>query len=80
VRFSNEKIIKTKDLMVAGSQPQAYIETALITLGHLALFSEDVEVEVYMCENTVLDFWFTSVISFVLVTGLYIFIICMIIS
>ncbi|XP_078174265.1 serine/Threonine-kinase ATM-like protein isoform X2 [Carex rostrata] len=45
VRFSNEKIIKAKEVIVAGSQPQTYIETALITLGHLALFSEDVEVE-----------------------------------
>ncbi|KAF3329020.1 serine/threonine-protein kinase ATM [Carex littledalei] len=45
VRFSNEKIIKAKEVIVAGSQLQTYIETALITLGHLALFSEDVEVE-----------------------------------
>lgn len=47
VRFSNEKIIKAKEVIVVGSQPQTYIETALITLGHLALFSEDVEVEVF---------------------------------
>ncbi|KAJ1684822.1 hypothetical protein LUZ63_016212 [Rhynchospora breviuscula] len=45
VRFSNEKIIKAKEVMIAGSQPEMYVETALITLGHLALFSEDIEVE-----------------------------------
>ncbi|KAJ3700717.1 hypothetical protein LUZ61_004422 [Rhynchospora tenuis] len=44
VRFSNEKIIKAKEV-IPGSQPEMYVETALITLGHLALFSEDVEVE-----------------------------------
>ncbi|XP_072965614.1 serine/threonine-protein kinase ATM isoform X2 [Typha angustifolia] len=45
VRFSREKSIKAGEVLSAGHQSELLMETALITLAHLALHSEDIEVE-----------------------------------
>ena len=47
VRTSNEKLIKAKDVLSCGSPSILVMETALITLAHLALYSEEIEIEVY---------------------------------
>uniref|UniRef100_J3KVN7 Serine/threonine-protein kinase ATM n=1 Tax=Oryza brachyantha TaxID=4533 RepID=J3KVN7_ORYBR len=45
VQFSNENPVKAREVLAIGPQPVPIIETALITLAHLSLQSEDVEVE-----------------------------------
>ncbi|KAJ3694312.1 hypothetical protein LUZ60_009792 [Juncus effusus] len=44
-RFSSDKPIKARQVLNAGPQPIPLLETALITLAHLSLFSEDIEVD-----------------------------------
>ncbi|RZR84443.1 hypothetical protein BHM03_00011279 [Ensete ventricosum] len=46
VRASKDLTIKAEDIVAAGLQPALAVETALITLAHLALASEEVEIEV----------------------------------
>ncbi|XP_047341337.1 serine/threonine-protein kinase ATM [Impatiens glandulifera] len=57
VTASNQKVITAKDVLAAGQQPRLMVETAVITLMHLALSSEKVELEaVYMiCVVSALD-------------------------
>ncbi|KAJ8476072.1 hypothetical protein OPV22_019799 [Ensete ventricosum] len=45
VRASKDLTIKAEDIVAAGLQPALAVETALITLAHLALASEEVEIE-----------------------------------
>ncbi|KAG8053690.1 hypothetical protein GUJ93_ZPchr0001g32148 [Zizania palustris] len=45
VQFANGNPIKAREVLAVGPQPVPIIETALITLAHLSLHSEDVEVE-----------------------------------
>uniref|UniRef100_A0A0E0JD53 Serine/threonine-protein kinase ATM n=1 Tax=Oryza punctata TaxID=4537 RepID=A0A0E0JD53_ORYPU len=45
VQFSNENPVKAREVLAIGTQPVPIIETALITLAHLSLQSEDIEVE-----------------------------------
>lgn len=46
VQFSNENPVRAREVLAIGPQPVPIIETALITLAHLSLQSEDIEVEV----------------------------------
>lgn len=46
VRTSKEKLIKAKDVLTCGPPSMLVMETALITLAHLALYSEEIENEV----------------------------------
>lgn len=48
VRFSKEKLVKSREILAAGPQSATVLETALVTLAHLALYSEAVEVEVHL--------------------------------
>ncbi|XP_020270626.1 serine/threonine-protein kinase ATM [Asparagus officinalis] len=45
VRTSKEKLIKAKDVLTCGPPSMLVMETALITLAHLALYSEEIENE-----------------------------------
>nr|CAD1842809.1 unnamed protein product [Ananas comosus var. bracteatus] len=45
VRFSKEKLVKSREILAAGPQSATVLETALVTLAHLALHSEAIEVE-----------------------------------
>ncbi|URE12214.1 FATC domain [Musa troglodytarum] len=45
VRASKDLRIKAGDIVAAGPQPALAVETALITLAHLALASEEIEIE-----------------------------------
>ncbi|KAF2947934.1 serine/threonine-protein kinase ATM isoform X2 [Oryza sativa Japonica Group] len=45
VQFSNENPVRAREVLAIGPQPVPIIETALITLAHLSLQSEDIEVE-----------------------------------
>lgn len=49
VRTSKEKPIKAKDVLACGSPSVVAMETALVTLAHLALYSEEIETEVQLC-------------------------------
>jgi len=46
VVYSKVKTINAKEVLAAGPQPQPIMETVLITLMHVALHSEKVELEV----------------------------------
>lgn len=46
VRASKDLRIKAEDIIAAGPQPALAVETALITLAHLAFASEEIEIEV----------------------------------
>lgn len=46
VKYSNSIPVTAGEVLAIGSQPVLDIETALITLAHLAVHSEDAEVEV----------------------------------
>lgn len=48
VRFSKEKLVKSREILAAGPQSATVLETALVTLAHLALHSEAIEVEVHL--------------------------------
>lgn len=43
---SKGKLVTAKEVLAAGVQPGPVMETAIITLAHLAFFSEKVELEV----------------------------------
>ncbi|XP_020591737.1 serine/threonine-protein kinase ATM [Phalaenopsis equestris] len=45
VRTSKERVVKAHEVIALGAQPVLGIESAIITLAHLAFFSEKVEVE-----------------------------------
>ncbi|KAL6847730.1 hypothetical protein ACP4OV_021858 [Aristida adscensionis] len=45
VKFSNDTPVKAKEVLAVGPQSVLVVETALITLAHLSVHSEDVEVE-----------------------------------
>ncbi|KAK3163657.1 hypothetical protein QOZ80_1AG0006470 [Eleusine coracana subsp. coracana] len=45
VKYSNSSSVKAREVLAVGSQPVLGIETALVTLAHLAVHSEDAEVE-----------------------------------
>ncbi|KAI4341398.1 hypothetical protein MLD38_026128 [Melastoma candidum] len=45
VTCSNGKVVKAKEVMAAGSQPRPVMETVIITLLHMALHSEIIELE-----------------------------------
>jgi hypothetical protein len=51
VKYSSSTPVKAKEVLAVGQQPVLGIETALITLAHLAVHGEDVEVEVSSCYN-----------------------------
>lgn len=44
--YSKEKLVAAKEVLVGGPQPRPKIETVIITLMHLALHSEKIELEV----------------------------------
>jgi ataxia telangiectasia mutated family protein len=46
VQFSNKIPVKSKEVLAVGPQSVPVIETVLITLAHLSVHSEEVEVEV----------------------------------
>jgi len=46
VVYSKGKVIHAKEVLAAGPQPQPIMETVVITLMHLALHSEKIELEV----------------------------------
>lgn len=46
VRFSKGKTVKAHQILAAGPRGTLFVETALITLAHLALASEEIEIEV----------------------------------
>lgn len=46
VVYSKGKVIHAKEVLAAGPQPQPIMETVVITLMHLALHSERIELEV----------------------------------
>ena len=46
VQFSNEIPVKSREVLAVGPQSVPVIETVLITLAHLSVHSEEVEVEV----------------------------------
>lgn len=55
---SNEKLVTAKEALASGPQPRPKMETIIITLMHLALQSESVELEVFIlfawpCSETV---------------------------
>ena len=45
---SKEKLVIARDVLAAGPQPQPTLETVIITLMHIAFYSEKVELEVYI--------------------------------
>ncbi|KAM3319089.1 serine/threonine-protein kinase ATM isoform X3 [Capsicum chacoense] len=45
VTFSREKIVMAKEVLASGPQPRIILETAIVTLAHLALHSEKIELE-----------------------------------
>lgn len=49
VKFSDNSPVTAREVLAVGPQSVPAIETALITLAHLAVHSEDVEVEVCSC-------------------------------
>lgn len=52
VQFLNNTPVKAREVLAVGPQSVPVIETALITLAHLAVHSEDVEVEVCSYHHT----------------------------
>ncbi len=44
---SKEKLVTASKVLASGPQPQPTVETVIITLMHLALQSEKIELEVY---------------------------------
>lgn len=46
VVYSKGKVINAMEVLAAGPQPQPIMETVVITLMHLALHSEKIELEV----------------------------------
>lgn len=48
VFMSKEKLVTAREVLAAGPQPRPTMETVIITLMHLALYSEKVELEVYI--------------------------------
>lgn len=45
---SKEKVVKAEAVLAAGPQPSPIMETTLITLMHLVLHSEKIELEVLL--------------------------------
>lgn len=45
---SKEKLVTAKEVLDAGPHPQPIMETVIITLMHLALHSEKIELEVFL--------------------------------
>lgn len=41
-----DKLVKANEVLAAGHQPQPMMETIIVTLGHIALHSEKIELEV----------------------------------
>lgn len=41
-----EKLVTAREVLAAGPQPRPIIETVIVTLMHVALYSEKVELEV----------------------------------
>ena len=67
VKFSNISPVTAREVLAVGPQSVLVIETALITLAHLAVHSEDVEVEVCPCGHTL--YCATEAQSYVLVAS-----------
>ncbi|KAI4336143.1 hypothetical protein L6164_014710 [Bauhinia variegata] len=57
VVYSKQKVITAKEVLAAGPQPQPAMETVLITLMHLALYSEKIELDAVfmMCVVSAID-------------------------
>ncbi|KAK7354055.1 hypothetical protein VNO80_19511 [Phaseolus coccineus] len=68
VVYSKEKVIHAKEVLAAGPQPQPIMETVVITLMHLALHSEKIELEaVFMiCVVSAIDPCHRELVSAVL--------------
>lgn len=43
---TKDKLIKAREVLAAGSQSPIHLETALITLAHIAFYSDKVELKV----------------------------------
>jgi hypothetical protein len=75
VQFSNEIPVKSREVLAVGPQSVPVLETVLITLAHLSVHSEEVEVEVCLCSlsptvlvkqvmySTVIKYWNYSLIT-----------------
>ncbi|XAR50182.1 Non-specific serine/threonine protein kinase [Bertholletia excelsa] len=57
VLFSKEKVVTESEVLAAGPQPQPTMETIIITLMHIAFFSEKIELEALfmMCVISAID-------------------------
>lgn len=49
---SKEKLVTAKEVLDAGPNPQPIMETIIITLMHMALHSEKIELEVIFVHNS----------------------------
>ena len=45
---SKEKLVTAREVLAAGPWPQPMMETVIITLMHISIYSEEVELEVYV--------------------------------
>ncbi|XP_010243049.1 PREDICTED: serine/threonine-protein kinase ATM isoform X1 [Nelumbo nucifera] len=57
VLFSKEKLVTAQEVLAAGAQPPLRVETVVITLAHLAFYSEKIELEAVfmMCVIAAMD-------------------------
>jgi len=67
VVYSKGKVIHAKEVLGAGPQPQPIMETVVITLMHLALHSEKIELEVHYWLRIL--FLFSSMVLYQLSLG-----------
>ena len=45
---SKEKLVTAREVLAAGPQPQPTLVTVILTLMHMAIYSEEVDLEVYV--------------------------------
>ena len=45
---SKEKLVTGREVLAVGPRPQPMLETVIITLMHISIYSEEVELEVYV--------------------------------
>lgn len=50
---SKEKVVTAREVLDAGVQPRPTMETIIVTLAHLALHSDAIELEVIVLLNTI---------------------------
>lgn len=43
-----DKLVKAREVLAAGHQPRPVMETIIVTLAHLSLHSEKIELEVFV--------------------------------